>query len=120
MSPDQGDVWFLRLLLLHRPANSWAHIRTVDNTIFETYEQTARALGLVHDADEYVLCLQEAAQFSTAKELRQLFTTLILSGAPAPPLWEHFQEYFSSDFSMTMAPAASLDAALKHIDLMLS
>ncbi|CAN0492289.1 unnamed protein product, partial [Laminaria digitata] len=77
MSPDQGDVWFLRLLLLHRPANSWTHIRTVDNTIFETYEQTARALGLVHDADEYVLCLQEAARFSTAKELRQLFTTLI-------------------------------------------
>lgn len=119
MSPDQGDVWFLRLLLLHRPANSWIHVRTVNN-IFDTNELTARALGLVHDADEYVQCLQEAARFSTAKDLRQPFTTLILTGAPATPLWEYFQNDISGYFAMIMTPDASFNATLKHIDLMLN
>lgn len=90
------------------------------NTIFDTYAEAARALGRVHDDNEYVLCLQEADQFSTAKDLRQLFTTLVLNGAPAPPLWEHFQLNLSSDFSMTTTPESSFNAALKDIDLKLS
>ena len=64
--------------------------------------------------------MQEALGFASARELRRLFTTLILHGAPAPPLWEEFQIHLSLDFAVTMPDAASFDAALKHIDLMLN
>lgn len=120
MSPDQGDIWFLRLLLLHRPASSFVQFRFIHGFQYETYEQCAGDLGLVHDVNEYSICMQEAMVFSTARKLRRLFTTLILHGAPAPPLWEEFQVQLSLDFAVTITSAASSDAALKHIDLMLT
>ena len=85
MSPDQGDIWYLRLLLLHEHTTSWTRIRTINGLLQETFEDAARAIGLVHGVEEYTICLQEGngIGFSTAKELRQLFTTLILHGAPA-------------------------------------
>ena len=41
-------------------------------------------IPLPHDTEEYTICLQEALEFSTPRELRRLFTTLILNGGPAP------------------------------------
>ena len=85
-----------------------------------TYEACARDLGLIHDVSEYQICMEEAAQFSTPKELRRLFVTLILHGAPAPDLWEQFGSNMSLDFSISMSAQASKQEALKHIDLMLN
>lgn len=42
MSPDQGDIWFLRLLLLHRPADSFLQLRSINGFKYETYEQYER------------------------------------------------------------------------------
>ncbi|CAN0261560.1 unnamed protein product [Ectocarpus sp. 12 AP-2014] len=120
MSPDQGDIWFLRLLLLNRPASSFRQLRCIDGIEHEIYEQCARELALVHDTNEYAICMQEAAQFATARELRRVFPTLILHGASAPQLWEQFQTDLTFDFAPTMTAAASIDASLKHIDLMLN
>ena len=87
MSPDYGPVWYLRLLLLHRPAYTLTALRTSNRMLHPTYEACARDLGLIHNVSEYQICMEEAAQFSTSKELRRLFVTLILHGAPAPDLW---------------------------------
>ncbi|CAM9929568.1 unnamed protein product [Laminaria digitata] len=64
--------------------------------------------------------MQEALGFATERELRRLFTTLILHGAPAPPLWEEVQVHLSLDFAVTMCDAASSEVALKHVDHMLN
>lgn len=120
MSPDQGDIWFLRLLLIKRAAYTFSELRSINNIEYPSYEKCARELGLVHDVDEYTICIQEAMEFSTARELRRLYTTLILHGAPASQLWELFHEDLSQDFTTTMAADASEHAALKHIDLMLA
>jgi len=68
MSPDQGDIWFLRLLLLKRSAHNFSQLKSIDNVEYESYEKCARELGLVHDVEEYTICLQEAISFSTARE----------------------------------------------------
>ena len=119
MSPDQGDIWFLRLLLLKRSAYSFSQLKSIDDVGYESYEKCARELGLVQDVEEYTICLQEAMEFSTARELRRLFTTLILHGAPASQLWEIFED-LALDFATTMTQQASARAALEHIDLMLA
>ena len=99
MSPNFGEVWYLRLLLLHRPAYTFTGLRTSNGILHDTYEACARDLGLIHDVTEYQICMDEAAQFSTAKELRRLYITLILHGAPAPDLWSsQFNLHMSSDF----------------------
>ena len=119
MSPDQGDIRYLRLLLLHEHTTNWTRLRTVNGVLQETFEDAARAIGLVHGPEEYTICLQEGIGFSTAKELRQLFTTFILHGAPARALWEIFQDDLAADFASNLAQSAAVNAALKSIDLML-
>ena len=116
MSPDQGDLWYLRLLLLHEQTTTWTRLRTVNGVLQETFEDAARAIGLVHGVEEYPICLQEGIDFSTAKELRQLFTTLVLHGAPACALREIFQDDLAADFASNLAQSAAVNAALKSVD----
>ena len=81
-------------------------------------EACARDLGLIHNVYEYQIFMQEAAQFSTSKELRRLFVSFIpfiLHGAPAPDIWEQFGSDLSLDFSMPMSVEASIQEACKHI-----
>ncbi|CAN0579455.1 unnamed protein product, partial [Ectocarpus sp. 12 AP-2014] len=120
MSPDYGEVWYLRLLLLHRPAYSFTALKTVDGTIFETYQLCATHLGLVHDVNEYLISIQEAAQFCTPKELCRLFVTLILHGAQANTLWSHFDFDMSLDYAVSLSTEASHQKAIQDIDLILN
>ena len=103
----------------HEHTTCWTRIRTVDGLLQETFEDAARAIGLVHGVEEYTICLQEGIGFSTAKELRQLFTALFLHGAPACALWEIFQDDLAADFASNLPQSAAVNAALKSIDLML-
>ena len=52
---DQGDVFYLRLLLHHKPARSFLDLRTVDGTVHETFESAARKLGLLSGDEEFGL-----------------------------------------------------------------
>ena len=38
----QFDIWFLRLLLLHRPVDSFRQLRSINGFKYETYEQYER------------------------------------------------------------------------------
>ena len=120
MSPDQGDIWYLRLFLLHEHTTSWTRIRTVNSLLQETFEDAARAIGLVHGVEEYTICPQEGIGFSTANESRQVFTALILHGAPACALWEIFPDDVAADFASNLPQSAAVNAALTSIDLMLT
>lgn len=82
MSPGYGEVRYLRLLLLRRPAYYFNQLKTFEGTLHPAFEECARSLGLVQDENEYHIYMEEAAQFCTPEELRRLFITLILHGAP--------------------------------------
>ena len=86
MSPDKGDVFYLRLLLHHKSARSFEALRTHAAVVHETFQDAAKAMGIIKH-DEYKVCLEEAIIFNTGRQLRQLFVTLILDGAPAKILW---------------------------------
>lgn len=62
-TPDTGDVFYLRLLLHHKPARFFLAIRTHD---------AARAMGIIKHDEKYQICMQEAVIFNTGKQLRQL------------------------------------------------
>ena len=67
LKPDAGDIWYLRLLLHHVAACSWNDIRTVQDMLYDSHEEAARQLGLVQDAQEYLLAFQKAITFSTSR-----------------------------------------------------
>ncbi|RCN45057.1 hypothetical protein ANCCAN_08922 [Ancylostoma caninum] len=77
-SPRDPERFSLRLLLLHRKnAHSFEHLRTVNGVVYNTFGDAARALDLLYDDAHYALCLEEAATFQVATELRALFSYML-------------------------------------------
>lgn len=119
ISPDKGDVFYLRPLLHHKPSRSFEGIRYHNGTVYDTFQDAARAMGIVQHDEEYRICIQEAILFNTGRQLRQLFVTLILDGAPAKVLWEQFMSDFTHDLRMTLSDDDAVTAAFREIDLSL-
>ena len=80
ISPQSGELFYLRALLLHRPAYSFSELRTVHNTEYPTFHQAATALGLFNNETEAEQALREAVDFhSSPARLRFLFAQVLIS-----------------------------------------
>ena len=98
-----GEVWYLRLLLQHRPARSFEEIRTVDNVLHASYSEAARATGLLENVTESEICMQEAKDFlCSPRQLRFLFVVLITEGAGTTHLYEIFKNFMFQDFKLEL------------------
>lgn len=58
-----GDVFYLRALLLHRSAHDWVDLRTIDGIVYGTYQEAARAMGLFDNRDEGIMAFEELLNF---------------------------------------------------------
>jgi hypothetical protein len=86
--PSAGEIWYLRVLLLHRAFRSYEDARTCHGTTYATFQQSALAYQFINDENETKLCFEEAANLSTPPELRFLFATLTMQGFPTLPIYE--------------------------------
>jgi hypothetical protein len=75
-----GEIWYLRILLLHCPAYRFETLLHVDGTNYKSFQAAAVARRLVTNVDEALCCYNDASAFSTPHELRMLFVTLSLQG----------------------------------------
>jgi 7-cyano-7-deazaguanine synthase in queuosine biosynthesis len=81
--PCHGDVFYLRALLLHRSAQSWADTRTVEGVVYPTHQEAARAMGLFDNRDEGVMAFEELLNLGTAPaQLRWISILLAVEGNP--------------------------------------
>ena len=87
--------------------------------IHPTFHDAARARGFITGDEEYSICMEEASNFQVGSELRALFVTLILDGAPAPKLWSEFKESLIEDLKITRNVEEAIHEALCEIDLKL-
>ncbi|KAG7429200.1 ATP-dependent DNA helicase pif1 [Fusarium oxysporum f. sp. raphani] len=77
--PRVGELFYLRILLQNRPAYSFIDLRTIDGTVYSSYQETAVALGLFRDVCEAQYALEEAvSSFALPPQLRFLFAHLLL------------------------------------------
>lgn len=119
-----GDMFYLRLLLHKLPGRSFEEMRTVPcaqngQVIHQTFHDAARARGFITGDEEYSICMEEASTFQVGSELRALFVTLILDGAPAPKLWSEFRDGLIEDLKLTRTIEEATQQALCEIDLKL-
>jgi len=76
--PRQGDIYYLRLMLLHvRGALSFSDLRTVNGQLCETYKDACSKLNLLEDDAEWRECLSDAARCQMPFQLRILFVSLL-------------------------------------------
>ena len=117
VSPTAGELFYLRCLLAHKPAESFTDLRTVDGVTWETFHEAAMRVGLFTNQNEgqYVL-IDATLSFCTPFALRFLFGRVILEGYPALPLWEQFRYDLARDFIIsTRSEERGIDMALQAI-----
>ena len=91
VSPRQGGVFYLRMLLHHVPgATSFAELRTVAGVVCATNKEACRLRGLLQDDGEWDETLREVTLTQMPTQLRELFTVILVFCQPsgsvrAPP-----------------------------------
>ena len=101
VSPAQGERYFLKLLLTHKPgATSFADLREFEGIDYSTFKATCLAMGLLEDDQEWIKSLDETATFASSSQIRATFAVILQFCTPSDPsaLWERFQEEMSDDF----------------------
>ena len=64
--PNGGERFYLcTLLTVVKGPTSFAHLCTVNGTLYPTFRETCLARGLLEDDGEWRQCLQEAAMLQT-------------------------------------------------------
>ena len=117
--PRTGELFYLRALLLHKPAFSFQHLRSVGNTIHKTLHEAAAAMGLFQDANEAQHALAEAkANFASPHQLRFLFCQLLLNfPTNAIVLFDNYQEELMADYLDQFSSAEiAADSALRDLE----
>ncbi|GJY61090.1 DNA helicase [Tanacetum coccineum] len=82
---SSGDLLYFWMLLCHRKGcKSPVEVRTVNGQILPTYRAACEALGLLADDKEWDIALEESTFSATSKELRILFSQILIYCDPPP------------------------------------
>ncbi|XP_074645863.1 uncharacterized protein LOC141902122 [Tubulanus polymorphus] len=99
-SAHQTELYFLRLLLHHRPGpTSYEDLCTINGELCPTFQDGCLKLGLITDDDEINRAMEEASNLKLGSQLRNFFATLLIYCRPADPLqfWKKWKTEFSGD-----------------------
>ena len=100
-NPSQGERYYLRLLLtVVKGPTSFEDLRSYEDNTYETFQEAANARGLLADDKEWDKCLKEATFNCSPKQIRHLFSTILLFAVPTDPskLFNKYVEAMSDDF----------------------
>jgi ATP-dependent DNA helicase PIF1 len=101
-----NEVFFLRMLLLHRSGTSFEDMRTITNqdngevTLHETYKGACMQLGLIQDDQELRNVMLEVVSQDWPHMVRKTFVMLLLHCQPSSPidLMNEFMVDMGEDF----------------------
>jgi hypothetical protein len=100
--PAAGEKYYLRLILRNRPVLNWKEGYVWERQTFNTYQQAAKASGLLEDETEAVDCFTEAYTMGnhTPSGLRGLFCMLTIDGSSSLAIVgnEEFVKAMTSDY----------------------
>lgn len=118
VSIKQYERYCLRLLLLKvRGCTSFQDIRTYNNIVYDTFEQTAKSRNLINSDTYLEDTLKEASLIKMPKQLRLLFATILVHCRPtnSTKLFNQFLNLMSEDYLQTYTKEISKDLTLIDI-----
>ncbi|KAK9724458.1 hypothetical protein RND81_05G073600 [Saponaria officinalis] len=98
--PTCGELYFMRIMLNHiKGPKCFEDIRTVNGVVYPTYREICYAIGIIGDDKEYIDAIVEASFWGSGCYLRNLFSTLLLSGTLSMPsiVWDKTWHLLSDD-----------------------
>ena len=91
-----GEIYYMRLLLLHKPSRGHDDLRTFvfprgggSPTIFNSFQQSAIAHGLVENIDDVKSTFADMCQNGTASQCRSYFVILTLHGYETHAIYDN-------------------------------
>ena len=118
VSPRTGDLYYLRVLLLHRPARSFSDLQNINGHHYSTFQEAATALGLFANQLEAELTLKEAVDsFSSPQQLRFLFCHLMLN-IPMNTIglfWQYLEPLSADYLDTYQSPQVATDYCLSDL-----
>lgn len=119
--PNEGDRYYLRMLLMHiRKPTSFRNLQTINRQVYATFNETAEKLGLLNINNNADICLNEAILYQMPASLRQLFAVFLVHCHPQNPkeLWLKYEDYLSEDikFNKSLSQEAVQFKVLQQID----
>jgi hypothetical protein len=84
--PSVGEKFYLRMLLYNVPGpTSYVYLKIYNGDRYETFQEACAARGLLESDQEWDICLAEAAEIKTGRQLRRLFVTILIQNSPNDP-----------------------------------
>ncbi len=99
--PADMERFCLRMLLAStKGVPSYRHLRIWDGVEYSSYKEACLARGLLQSDDEFYKLMDEAASFRSPKQLRVLFSVILLFCNPVSPkeLYAAFKLSLCEDF----------------------
>ena len=116
--PSEGERFYLRRLLQHVPALSFADLRRVNGVPRATFQEAAIEAGLFSDQNEAEYTMHEAvAMLRTPRQLRFLFVDLLVNDCVPVPvhIWNTFREQLCLDYTLRLGPEVGENHSLLEI-----
>ncbi|KAM1736615.1 hypothetical protein ACFX12_014956 [Malus domestica] len=104
VSPNEGEKFYLRILLNHvRGPTSFDDLRTVNDIVQPTFIKAVEQQDLLEDDDSIRQCLREASNIRMPSALRRLFVTILVYCEPhgVRRLWDEFHSFMVEDYSVS-------------------
>ncbi|KAG5525404.1 hypothetical protein RHGRI_031907 [Rhododendron griersonianum] len=125
VSPLQGDLFYLRILLNHvRAPESWEDILVVDGVECSTFQLAAEQRGLLECDNSIRQCLAEASSTHMPSALRRMFVSVLVYCEPTGvrSLWNDFHAFMTEDYPSSTSTNSSflINRLLKELNDLLS
>lgn len=117
-----GEFFYLRILLLHKPARSFRSLKTILGVEHKTFQEAAVLFGLFDNVNEAVFAMEEGVNLLyRPAQLRFLFANLLFDIAfPAIDLWKRFCDALCGDCNIVGTSQVDYDEGLHYIDQLLN
>lgn len=121
VKPKFRELFALRLMLqvIQGPKCFKDLRKKPSGEYYNSFQEAARARGLMNDEDEWTKAMEEAVTFSTPIELRRLFANILIYTDIKNPegLWEKFEQHLLDRRGNSRQ--ARLERALFHVNSIL-
>ena len=78
MNPTEGEWFYLRMLLMIvKGPKTYEDIHTYNGVVYQTFKEACAARGLLSDDKEWYNTFEEAANWATSSQLRNLFVIML-------------------------------------------
>jgi hypothetical protein len=97
-APQHGDVFYLRCILTHHPVLSWIDAHTTNSTIYGTYQEAARAMGIFSSKNKGEMASTELVELGVSPaHFCWMYCVLTAKGSPMLRMWERHQSTLGGD-----------------------